>query len=409
MLRAVLILFISLELIVISFLLFSKRHIKKAVRLKGPLYTKQGKIYDRNHKEVIIKAINYAELTPVGYVYQPPDVSNLPDVCKQWIAPPTMLDAKKVSDFGFNAVRLVINWDTLEPEPPVLQTDGSWLHNWDKAYVQAIDNAVKDLGKNHIGIILDMHQYLWSGAFKYIESEDGSGCSGGGIPAWLYPHPENLTFQQARCDFFADVVYSDMPIDPQEGFIEAWKYLSTRYKDDPWVIGANIINEPWAVKTDNLCPPETFHLDPFYQKVIRAIQEINPRLLFIIEDTQDYGDDVFGIKNPLPFHNIVYSFHLYTGNWNETGLERTMRFVKRARRWNVPLFIGEFDAFGYAWNIKNSYAPAFWKQEVDDMMQFFKKNDIHWAFWAYSGYQSLLDSPQTTVKKDLLEALQSGF
>ncbi|MBI3955097.1 cellulase family glycosylhydrolase, partial [Candidatus Gottesmanbacteria bacterium] len=175
--------------------------------IQGWLHTKGTKIFDSQNKEIVIRGINYYELTPINFVYLQPDLTDLPDVCKLWNRAPSKLNAKKVSNMGFNAVRLVLNWDTLEPSAPIIDKDGNLKHNWNMDYVLAIDQIVSDLKKEKIAVILDMHQYLWSSAFKYIDSEDGKGCSGGGIPAWLYPDVTNLTFQQARCDFFKNIKY----------------------------------------------------------------------------------------------------------------------------------------------------------------------------------------------------------
>jgi hypothetical protein len=226
------------------------------------------------------------------------------------------------------------------------------------------------------------------------------------MPAWLYPHPESTNFQKARCDFFAGKKDENMPIDPQEGFIAVWQYLVDRYKTNGNVIGANIINEPWMVR--GMCGPKDLKLNEFYTRVGKAIQAIRPDMLLIYEDSQDFHDVDFALTRPLELPNSIYSFHLYTGNWEPDGLKRTIRFLSRASQWDVPLFIGEFDMIGTSWN-KNAYGPADWQDQGKEMLSYFKKNGISWAFWAYSGYQSLLVSPGTEVKEDLLRVLQSEF
>lgn len=397
--------------IVLTFLLirvyvqYSKNH-KSAERISGWLHTEGTTLADSNNNPVVIKAINYNELTPVGYIYKKPNLEGLPDVCKRWVNPPQKLDVDNVNNWGFNAVRLVLNWDQIEKSPPQVNPDGTWTHKWNDSYIKAIDNTITQLGKKKIAVVLDLHQYLWSSAFKYIESEDGSGCSGGGIPAWLYPDPGETTFQKARCDFFAGKTYIEGNINAQDAFGEVWKMIARRYRDNPAVMAADIINEPWAVK--GICTPQDLDLDTFYRKIGGIIREANPNLILIFEDSQDYGDDNFSITGPLPFDNTVYSFHLYTGDWNNSGKGRLLRYFNRSQKWQIPLFVGEFDAFGYSVNIDQG-SRTNWQNETEEMLKFFKENKISWAFWSYSGYESLVDPKSRNVKTKLLEILRKGF
>lgn len=377
-------------------------------KIRGWLKTKGADIYDESGKKVYLRGVNYSELTPSDYVYRIPDLTGLPEICRRWPYPPTKLDAKKVYEMGFNVVRLVVNWDTLEVTPPIQNANGSWKHNWNMTYVQAIDNAVADLKKYQIAVILDLHQYLWSSAFKYIESEDGSGCSGSGIPAWLYPQPTDITFQIARCDFFKDKKQADTNISPQEGFIEAWKFLVDRYKKDKTVVAIDIINEPWIVK--NKCTAKDLNLNNFYEKVGSEVRKINPKLLLIYEDSQDFPDFDLALSGPLSLSNSVYSIHLYSSDWESSGRQRMDRFLDRARLWQVPLFVGEFNAFG--WSGSGPYEEDVTdklRKEVSDTLKYFKDKGIHWTFWSYSGQDSLFDIKDNSPKKELIEILRKGF
>lgn len=397
--------FIPVSLTIVAYLILRSRT-PYAERISGWVHTNGTALVDSNNNTVVIKAINYNELTPVGYVYKKPDLEGLPDVCKRWVSPPQPLDVNNVHKYGFNTVRLVLNWDQIENSPPVRKSDGSWRHKWNDNYLKAIDETITQLGRKKIAVILDLHQYLWSSAFKYIQSEDGSGCAGGGMPAWLYPEPEMTTFQKARCNFFGGKTYIEGNINAQDAFGEVWNMIARRYQDNPAVIAADIINEPWAVK--GICSPKDLNLDAFYRKIGGIIREANPNLLLIFEDSQDYGDSVFSITGPLPFDNTVYSFHLYTGDWNNSGKERLLRYFNRSQKWQIPLFVGEFDAFGYSVNIDQG-GRTDWQNETEEMLKFFKENKIHWAFWSYSGYESLVDPKFNRAKTELLDILRKGF
>lgn len=377
----------------------------KSQKITGPLRTKGMDIYDKNNNQVVIKGINFDELTPSDFVYVTPDLSNLPEVCKIWIAPPTKFDAKQAADLGFNTIRVPINWHILEQMPPTIDKNGNWHHTWNKNYLQALDNLIKQISRQQLAIILDLHQYLWSPAFKYINSEDGFGCSGSGFPEWLYPDTSIITFQNARCDFFKGIKYDQSPIDPQAGFSEVWKFLVNRYRGNPQMIAADLINEPWSAK--GICDANDLNLEKFYLKLGKELLQINPNILLILEDSQDNEMSDFSIKNKIPLDNWLYSFHLYTLNFQPDGKNRLDKYYKRAESWQVPLFIGEFDAFGKA---INGFIPnSEWQNENDQLILYMKEKEINWTFWAYSGYYSLLQPNSYLVKEDLLKSLQKGF
>lgn len=394
---------------VIIILFLQKKFVpaQKYSRERGWLHTRNGRILDQAGKETVLRGINYNELVPLDFVYSFPDMTGKPEICKRYIPkPPVKLDPQAVSRMGFNAVRLSVNWDQLETAPPEIDSRGNIIRRYRESYLAALDETIGSLKREGLAVILDMHQYLWSNAFKYIESEDGWGCSGSGMPAWLYPKSGETTFQKARCDFFrGDTLYRGR-INAQDLFLDAWKMLIARYRDNQAVIGADIINEPWVAP--RFCSASDLKLDAFYYRIGREIQAVNPNLLLFIQDSQDFGNDDFAVINPAGLPNLVYSFHLYTNNWNPDGLKRLQRFAGRAKKFNLPLFVGEFDGFGLASGKQLlEYNEAL--SEFGLMMTYLKKEKISWAFWSYSGYENLVDSQSGKPKQELLGILRKGM
>lgn len=349
-------------------------------------------IRDESGKAVSLEGVNYHELS-TDYV--------TPGGCDGKV--PYRLRAEDVKKWGFNVVRLTINWDSLEPNPPTWE-NGEVVHHWNAQYIELIDSLVSELTTRDIGVILDMHQYLWSSKFQDIESEEGDHCGGGGIPAWLYENSTISDFQDARCQFFAGISPEGAPIDPQEGFLEAWKFLAGRYVSYTKVIAADMINEPWAAFEK--CTPEELRLNEFYEKVGKTIREVSPDIILIFEDSQDFDNGEFALSGPLSFSNTMYSFHLYTRRWQPDGSKRLNRYLTRAREWNVPLFVGEFNAFDYG-NDEN--VPLSWKSDLQSLLAFFKQNDIHWTYWSYSGDSSLIRYADKKPKEELLDLLRKGL
>lgn len=403
--------FIIIFIIISSFfllLLFINKKGETVTEISGRLHTKGTKILDGKNREVVLRGINYNELTPVGYKYIRPDITKLPPICTRWLQPPTLLDAKQIKELGFNSVRLVINWHQLENIKPAEDNQGNIHHQWDKNYMQALDKTITDLTENKVAVILDLHQYLWSPAFKLINSEEGFGCAGSGFPQWIYPDiPAAYTNQNARCDFFRNTTMIFPEYSLQEGFIDVWKMLAERYLQNEMVIGADIINEPWSAK--NICTASEMNLNSFYMKLGTAIREVNPYLLLIYEESQDNPQNLFALKQPLKLPNSVYSFHLYTTEWEKKGREMTEKFLKRAQKWNVPLFLGEFDGFGYSGNDQPIIPNDPRLTDLSVMMKYMGDEKISWAFWGYSGYQSILVPNTYKPKEELMGILKSGL
>lgn len=360
--------------------------------MKGRPKIVNGLVVDPSGQPFRLQGINYHELS-TDYT--------APGGCDNKIPYPLQTD--DVKKWGFNTVRLTLTWDALEQTPPTWE-NGILTHHWDTSYLTLVDNLVKDLTDKDIGVVLDMHQYLWSSAFRDISSDEGEHCGGSGFPAWIYQNSDISDFQTARCQFFAGINPENSPVVVQDGFIEVWKFIAGRYATNPKVIAADIINEPWAAL--NKCTPEELHLNAFYEKVGSAIREVNPDIILILEDSQDYDNGDFALQEPLPFSNVMYSFHLYTRKWQPEGLKRLERYQTRAKTWNVPLFVGEFNAFDYG---RDENAPPTWKSDLQKLLSYFRQNNVHWTYWSYSGKESLIRYEDKKPKEELLHILRKGF
>jgi endoglycosylceramidase len=295
-----------------------------------------------------------------------------------------------IQAWGFNSVRIGISWSDLEPSPP---QDGE--HAYNQPYVTYLDSVVKAFTDRGIAVILQMAQSKWSPAFTNIPVRDGVRCRGYGMPGWLYPDASSISIGEAKARFFAS---SSM----QQGYADAWSYVAGRYTGNPMVVGLDMLNEPYLNPS---VAPSSIHLNAFYATLGAAIRAVNRHALLIFQDTQDRGDGAYGVTTPPPFTGVVYSFHLYVDAWRPTGLDRAQRYVARARAWGVPLWIGEFDAFGGA---SDAARDLQWQADVQAMMGFCREHDVGWSLFAYADGKLL--QPGTSVPRPgLLPILQSGF
>ncbi len=303
-----------------------------------------------------------------------------------------------ISSWGFNSIRLPIAWADIEPTPPTVASDGSVTHHYNEPYLSAVDGIVHAFGQRGIAVILCMCQHKWSPSMQFKDAK-GDPVPASGMPTWLYPPSTYNHVYQAKRDFFANVNHT------WDWFTEAWKKVAARYADNPTVVGVDVLNEPyWG--TSYLPSPDLLHLDELYKQVGTGIRSVNPHVLLIFEDSQDNGSGTFGLHGPPPFPNVVYSFHLYTDNWQPEGLTRTQDYMARATQWHLPLWIGEFNRFGKA---TGKSAPPDWTQQLAQMLTYTRGHDISWAYWGYNGTDPLADPSDQLANPELLRLLQAGF
>jgi len=357
-----------------------------APRIHPPLHTKDGQIYDSGGHPIRMLGIQiHGMASGTGAVGPCPGY-----------ATPTARTFHDVLTWGFNAVRLAISWSNLEPHPPMVASDGTLIHQYDPVYVAAIDRAVDGFTREGIAVVVQMAQSKWTPAFRDIPTELGVRCAGYGMPAWLYPNAAALTIPEAKLAFFQDQG------GVQEQYAAACRFVAGRYTGDAYVVGFDMMNEPYV---GGGLTPDQFDLNGLYQRVGSAIRSVNPAILLVFQDTQDLGTGQFALRSPPPFPNIVYSYHLYVPNWVSEGLQRTNDYERRADQWHVPLWIGEFAAFGYA---RGGDYPWDWRTQLELMMKYGDQHHISWSLDA-KGPSSVGDPAAGNPPLDLVAAIQTDF
>lgn len=193
------------------------------------------RVVDAESREVILRGVNLNSLAE--YHQADPD---LPPV-----VPVTDTDWDEMAAQGFNVVRLLVSWSSLEPERGA----------FDRAYVDRIRAAVDDAAARGMYTVIDMHQDAWG---AHIATPDGTVCPEGrepaigwdGAPAWATPSHgptdtcragsrENSPAVQAAWDAFytnADGV--------MDALVATWGRLAGEFADRAEVAGFDLLNEP---------------------------------------------------------------------------------------------------------------------------------------------------------------------
>lgn len=225
---------------------------------------------------------------------------------------------QQVKEWGFNGVRYLMNWAWIEPEQG----------EYDETYLDGVEERVQwysDLGSY---VFLDMHQDLY-----------GQGIGGNGAPAWA-TETDGLSLGDTDYGSFwwlknlepaIIAAYKNFWNYPgkypylQEAYIAAWEQVVTRFKDNPAVLGYDLMNEPHAGDLPLAFGLDGFdeedfepgQLNPLYKRLIKAIRKLDNDT-WIFFEPQAFGTN-FGVysslskvKDPRQGESrLVYAPHIY--------------------------------------------------------------------------------------------------
>lgn len=187
-------------------------------------------------------------------------------------------DARFLAGYGFNTVRLGIIWKGLEPEPGEI----------DEAYLGQTAETVEVLAEQGIFVLLDFHQDMYNERFQ-----------GEGFPDWAVlgdartlpakpkvGFPGNYLVMPALWRAYDHFWNNDRGPEGrrlQDAFAAAWQVVAKRFRDWPYVLGYNLLNEPWPGSQWPTCVLpigcpvfDRLFLTPFHKRVIDAIREVDP-------------------------------------------------------------------------------------------------------------------------------------
>lgn len=264
---------------------------------------------------------------------------------------------QEYQDMGTNFVRFLLQWRAVEPQPGV----------YDMKYLDKVAERVQWYAKRGYHVMLDMHQDLWGNAIT------PKGDAGNGAPAWA-THLDGLPVATDQWtwemyylepgvirafDHFWDTT-GDHP-DLMDRYAKAWKAVAAKFKDDPAVIGYDLMNEPWGGSVQG-APFESGPLATLYRRSIAEIRSVDADNWIFVEP-QAVGVN-WGQQSALPsfadprdgrprigFAPHVYPLPLdlgddYTADSKE-WTDRTLgwwrdNILRTAERIQGPVILGEF-------------------------------------------------------------------
>lgn len=244
-------------------------------------------------------------------------------------------DIDSLAKWGFNSIRLPMHYNlyTLPIEKEPIKGENTWLEEG----FRMTDDLLKWCAANKMYLILDLHAVPGGqGKDANISDYDPSKPS-------VWESEEN-----------------------QKKTVALWKKLAERYKNEPWIGGYDIINEPnWAFTGKNPNGTDETSNAPLRKlsiEITKAIREVDKNHMVIIEGN-GWGNNYNGMF-PLWDQNMVLSFHKYWTYNNQGAIQQILDL--RAQH-NVPVWLGETGENSNVW--------------FTEVIELLNKNNIGWAFW----------------------------
>ncbi len=285
------------------------------------------------------------------------------------------IDIDSLKSWGFNSVRLPMHYNlfTLPIEEEPIPGEHTWL---EKGFALT-DSLVSWCQQNEMYIVLDLHAAPGGqGNDQGISDRDEDKPS-------LWDSPAN----QAKT-------------------VALWQQIATRYADEPWIAGYDLINETnWPMEGN-------IPLRDLYYEITDSIRTVDTKHILFIEGNW-FANDFTGLTPPWD-DNLVYSPHKY---WNFNDQASIQWVLDIREEFDVPIYFGETGENSNTW--------------FKDAIRLFDEHQLGWAWWpmkkveSIAGplswiktpeYQTLLDywnnggnSPSAAFAKATLMSMAEGF
>ena len=247
----------------------------------------------------------------------------------------TKADIDFLASSGFNSIRLPMHYNlyTLPIEKEPVKGENTWLEDG----FRMTDELLQWCKDNKIYLILDLHAAPGGqGNDANISDNDKSKPS-------LWQSEEN-----------------------KKKTIGLWKKLAERYKNEVWIGGYDLINEPninFTGKNPNGTDEQSnAPLWKLQKEITEAIRKVDKNHIIFIEGN-GWGNNYNGLPKPWD-DNLVFSFHKYWTYNNEANI----RFALDLReKYNAPIWLGETGENSNVW--------------FTELIQLLDQHNIGYAFW----------------------------
>lgn len=238
----------------------------------------------------------------------------------------TRKDIEFIAEQGANTIRLPFHYKLFTNE------DYMGINNPEEGFAR-IDSVVNWCRDNNLYLILDMH--------------DAPGGQTGDNIDDSYGYPWLLDSEAS-----------------QQQFCEIWQKIADRYKNEPVILGYELINEPIAPYFENV-PELNAKLEPLHKRAVTAIREKDKNHIILLGGAQWNGN--FDPFTDWKYDNkIMYTCHRYGGDPTKGAIQNIIDFRDKT---GLPMYMGEIGHNTDEWQ------EAFCRTMID--------NNIGYTFWPY--------------------------
>ena len=238
----------------------------------------------------------------------------------------TREDIAYIKQTGMNSIRLPFHYKSFTEE------DYMGLKSNQDGFAR-IDSVIKWCKEEGLYIILDMHDAPGGQTGDNIDDSYGY--------PWLFESEES-----------------------QQLFSEIWKKIANRYKDEPAILGYDLLNEPIATHFNNK-EEINKHLVPVYKKGIEAIRSVDKNHIILLGGAQ-WNSNFTMFDEKAIDSKMMYTCHRY---WCDTLQTNLQDFVDFRTKVNLPLYMGETGENTDEW--------------VGAFRRLMERNNMGWHFWPY--------------------------
>lgn len=239
----------------------------------------------------------------------------------------TREDIRYIQKLGMNTLRIPFHYKLFSDE------DYMGLYSGQDGF-QRLDSLVAWCRESSIYLILDMH--------------DAPGGQTGDNIDDSYGYPWLMTNEAS-----------------QQKFVDIWKRIADHYKNEPVILGYDLLNEPIATYFTEEKDKLNAALEPLYKKAVTAIREVDKNHIVLLGGAQWNGN--FKVFSDSKFDDkLMYTCHRY---WCDTLQANIQDFVSFRDSVNLPIYMGETGENKDEW-------VAAWTRLME-------RNNIGWTYWPY--------------------------
>jgi endoglucanase len=282
-------------------------------------------------------------------------------------------DAEYIQSLGLNLIRIPINYHLFEDDMnPRVMKEGAFEY---------LDKVIELCAKHQIYTIIDLHA-----------------LPGSQNQHWHSDNPTHRAMFWEQKDF-------------QDRALLLWEVIAERYKNQPWVAGYDLINEP--------SDPTGKKLFPYYKRLYDAVRKVDPNHILFLEGDR-YAVD-FSMFTEV-WENVVYTNHDYavpgfihggdypgytgTRYYDKDTLEHD--FLKKSEfmfSHKVPLWVGEFGPVYTG----NPAKDEMRYQILKDQLAYYRTYHVSWCIWLYKdmGLHAITHQNENTPYMKLVSSFLS--